>query len=292
MSKAYVFPGQGSQFPGMGKDLYESNPETKKHFELANEILGYRLTDVMFEGSEEDLKQTKITQPALFVHALASYFSKDHQDPDAVAGHSLGEFTALVASGAMSYEDGLRLVYARAMAMQKACENNPGTMAAVLGLEDAKIEEICEGVEDVVVAANYNCPGQIVISGSISGVEKASELAREAGAKRAILLPVGGAFHSPLMSSAKDELEAAIMNVEIKTPICPIYQNINALPITDPAMIKINLINQLTGPVKWTQTIENMKNDGITHFVECGGNGKVLSGLIKKVDRNLETESI
>jgi [acyl-carrier-protein] S-malonyltransferase len=289
---AYVFPGQGAQFQGMGKELNDNNPEAKKHFDRANEILGYSLSDIMFTGTEEELKETKITQPALYIHALASFFSNMPSKPDAVAGHSLGEFSALVAAGALDFEDGLKLVYIRAMAMQKACDEVPGTMAAILGMENDTVEEICDLINEVVVAANYNCPGQIVISGSLSGVNKACEMAKDRGAKRALLLPVGGAFHSPLMESAREELAKAINNTTFKEPICPIYQNVNAKPQTDPEKIKKNLIDQLTGPVKWTQTVENMVSNGITSFVECGGNGKVLSGLIKKVDRSLETSAI
>jgi [acyl-carrier-protein] S-malonyltransferase len=276
----------------MGKELNDNNPEAKKHFDRANEILGYSLSDIMFTGTEEELKETKITQPALYIHALASFFSNMPSKPDAVAGHSLGEFSALVAAGALDFEDGLKLVYIRAMAMQKACDEVPGTMAAILGMENDTVEEICDLINEVVVAANYNCPGQIVISGSLSGVNKACEMAKDRGAKRALLLPVGGAFHSPLMESAREELAKAINNTTFKEPICPIYQNVNAKPQTDPEKIKKNLIDQLTGPVKWTQTVENMVSNGITSFVECGGNGKVLSGLIKKVDRSLETSAI
>ncbi len=289
---AYVFPGQGAQFVGMGKDLYESNESTKGHFEMANEILGYRLSDIMFEGSEEELKETKITQPALFLHALASFFAKGSRKADAVAGHSLGEFSALVAAGAMSFEDGLKLVYQRAMAMQEACDETPGTMAAILGLENEVVESMCNSIDEVVIAANYNCPGQIVISGELAGINKGIEMAKEQGARRALLLPVGGAFHSPLMESARNKLADAIENTHIKTPSCPIYQNINATANTDPAAIKKNLINQLTGPVKWTQTVENMIANGVSEFVECGGNGKVLCGLIRKVDRKLQTSSL
>ncbi len=284
MKKAYVFPGQGAQFVGMGKDLYDSNPRAKEMFEKANEILGFRITDLMFEGEDEDLRQTKVTQPAIFLHSviLADSLGEEFR-PDMVAGHSLGEFSALVAAKAMSFEDGLRLVAARAGAMQKACELNPSTMAAVLGLDDAKVEEVLEEIEDeVVVAANYNCPGQLVISGSNKGIEIACEKLKEAGAKRALPLKVGGAFHSPLMMPAQEELAKAIENTEFKTPICPVYQNVSAEAITDPEEIKSNLIKQLTSPVRWTQTSENMIRDGAGIFIEVGP-GKVLQGLIKKV---------
>jgi [acyl-carrier-protein] S-malonyltransferase len=287
--RAIVFPGQGAQFEGMGKDLYESSENAKNIFRQADKILGFALSDIMFNGSSEDLKQTKVTQPALFVHAIATLSAKEHEQPDAVAGHSLGEFTALVANGALSFEDGLQLVYKRAMAMQKACEAVPGTMAAILGLENDEVIRICNEIDEVVVAANFNCPGQLVISGSIPGVEKAMERLTEAGAKRAIRLEVGGAFHSPLMEPARKELADAIMQTHFNAPSCPVYQNVTAQPETDPEIIKLNLIAQLTGAVKWTQTIENMLNNGITTFVEAGGSGKVLSGLIKKVDRNTET---
>jgi [acyl-carrier-protein] S-malonyltransferase len=287
--RAIVFPGQGAQFEGMGKDLYESSENAKNIFRQADKILGFALSDIMFNGSSEDLKQTKVTQPALFVHAIATLSAKEHEQPDAVAGHSLGEFTALVANGALSFEDGLQLVYKRAMAMQKACEAVPGTMAAILGLENDEVVKICNEIDEVVVAANFNCPGQLVISGSIPGVEKAMEKLTEAGAKRAIRLEVGGAFHSPLMEPARKELADAIMQTHFKTPSCPVYQNVTAQPETDPEIIKLNLIAQLTGAVKWTQTVENMLKNGITTFVEAGGSGKVLSGLIKKVDRNTET---
>jgi [acyl-carrier-protein] S-malonyltransferase len=287
--RAIVFPGQGAQFEGMGKDLYESSENAKNIFRQADKILGFELSDIMFNGSSEDLKQTKVTQPALFVHAIATLSAKEHEQPDAVAGHSLGEFTALVANGALSFEDGLQLVYKRAMAMQKACEAVPGTMAAILGLENDEVVKICNEIDEVVVAANFNCPGQLVISGSIPGVEKAMEKLTEAGAKRAIRLEVGGAFHSPLMEPARKELADAIMQTHFNVPTCPVYQNVTAQPETDPEIIKLNLIAQLTGAVKWTQTIENMLKNGITTFVEAGGSGKVLSGLIKKVDRNTET---
>lgn len=291
MKTAYVFPGQGAQFVGMGQDLYNLNDETKALFEQANDILGFRITDIMFSGTDEELKQTKVTQPAIFLHSviLAKALGESFQ-PDMVAGHSLGEFSALVAAGALSFEDGLKLVAQRANAMQKACELQPSTMAAILGLEDAIVEDICAQVDEVVVAANYNCPGQLVISGSIEGVDKACALLTEAGAKRALKLNVGGAFHSPLMESAKVELQAAIEAVEVLSPSCPIYQNIDAKPQTDPVVIKQNLIAQLTGPVRWTQTVQNMLADGATAFVEVGP-GNVLQGLVKKVDRQVQTSA-
>lgn len=289
--KAYVFPGQGAQFIGMGKDLYESSDEAKALFEKANEILGFRITDIMFSGTDEELKQTKVTQPAIFLHSviLAKVLGKDFK-PDMVAGHSLGEFSALVAAGALSFEDGLTLVAKRANAMQKACEIQPSTMAAVLGLDDFTVEDICQRVSDVVVPANYNCPGQLVISGTIAGIDKACELLLAAGAKRALKLNVGGAFHSPLMESAKVELEAAIVGTEFKEPVCPVYQNIDAKPYTDIQSINDNLIAQLTGSVKWTQTVQKMLEDGATSFVEVGP-GNVLQGLVKKVNRAIETSS-
>lgn len=287
--RAIVFPGQGAQFEGMGKDLYESSEKARDIFLRADEIVGFALSGIMFNGTAEDLKQTKVTQPALFVHSIATLSAKDHERPDAVAGHSLGEFTALVANGTLSFDDGLRLVYQRAMAMQAACEAIPGTMAAILGLDNDVVENICHSVDEIVVAANFNCPGQLVISGSIPGVEQAMQKLTEAGAKRAIRLEVGGAFHSPLMEPARVELEEAIMNTHFSTPACPVYQNVTAQAETDPEIIKLNLIAQLTGAVKWTQTIENMIKNGITTFIEAGGSGKILSGLIKKVDRNTET---
>ncbi|MEO6630829.1 MAG: ACP S-malonyltransferase [Mucilaginibacter sp.] len=289
--KAYIFPGQGAQFVGMGKDLYEKSEKAKAMFEQANEILGFRITDLMFEGTEEDLKQTNVTQPAIFLHSviLANVLGDDFK-PEMAAGHSLGEFSALVACGSLSFEDGLRLVAARANAMQKACLLQPSTMAAIIGLDDFTVEDICHRISDVVVPANYNCPGQLVISGTIAGVDKACELMTEAGAKRALKLNVGGAFHSPLMEAAKIELEHAIVNTEVKEPICPIYQNIDAKPYTDPAQIKHNLIAQLTGPVRWTQTVKHMMEDGATSFTEVGP-GSVLQGLVKKVDRHMPTES-
>lgn len=289
--KAYVFPGQGAQFVGMGKDLYDNSPLAKEMFEKANQILGFRITDLMFAGTDEDLKQTKVTQPAIFLHSviLSKVLGNDFQ-PEMVAGHSLGEFSALVAAGALSFEDGLKLVSARAMAMQKACEKEPSTMAAVLGLDDEKVEEICNSIDEVVVAANYNCPGQLVISGSIKGIDIACQKLTEAGAKRALKLAVGGAFHSPLMEPARQELEAAINSTPFNLPVCPIYQNVDAKPTSDPEVIKKNLIAQLTAPVRWTQTAKNMLADGATSFVELGP-GNVLQGLIKKVDRNVAAES-
>ncbi len=289
--KAYVFPGQGAQFPGMGKDLYEQYPVAKEMFEKANEILGFRITDVMFNGTEEELKQTKVTQPAIFLHSvIKSTIMGESFKPDMVAGHSLGEFSALVAAQAMSFEDGLRLVAARAMAMQKACEKEPSTMAAILGVDDNVVEEVCASIDDVVVPANYNSPGQLVISGSISGIDKAIEALKARGAKRAIKLVVGGAFHSPIMEPARVELAAAIEKTDIKQPICPVYQNYTALPETNPAKIKENLIAQLTAPVKWTQTIQNMVNDGATCFTEVGP-GQVLQGLIKKIAPSVAIEA-
>ncbi|MDE6543202.1 MAG: ACP S-malonyltransferase [Muribaculaceae bacterium] len=285
--KAFVFPGQGAQFVGMGKDLYDNNEEARAMFEKANEILGFRITDLMFAGTDEDLRQTKVTQPAIFLHSVILAKSLgDEFKPDMVAGHSLGEFSALVAAGAMAFEDGLRLVAARAMAMQKACEQNPSTMAAVLALPDEKVEEICAEIPGVVVCANYNCPGQLVISGEVPAIEAACEKLLAAGAKRALKLKVGGGFHSPCMEPARAELAEAIAATDIKSPICPVYQNVDALPHTDPAEIKANLIAQLTAPVRWTQSVKNMIADGATEFVELGP-GKVLQGLVMKIDRSM-----
>jgi [acyl-carrier-protein] S-malonyltransferase len=287
--KAYVFPGQGAQFTGMGKDLYENSPLAKELFEKANEILGFRITDIMFEGTAEELKETKVTQPAVFLHSviLAKTLGEDFK-PEMVAGHSLGEFSALVANGALSFEDGLRLVSQRALAMQKACEIKPSTMAAVLGLADNIVEDVCASIDGIVVAANYNCPGQLVISGETSAVEKACEAMKAAGAKRALLLPVGGAFHSPMMEPAREELAAAIEATTFSTPICPVYQNVTATAVSDPAEIKKNLIIQLTAPVKWTQSVQQMIADGATSFTEVGP-GKVLTGLIGKINKEAVT---
>ena len=293
--KAFVFPGQGAQFVGMGKDLYENNPLAKELFDKANDILGYKITDIMFEGTAEELKQTKVTQPAVFLHSVISALCMgDEFKPDMVAGHSLGEFSALVAAGALSFEDGLRLVYARAMAMQKACEMAPGTMAAIIALPDEKVEEICAEIStegNIVIPANYNCPGQLVISGNVDAINLACGKLKEAGAKRALPLPVSGAFHSPLMQPAKDELQAAIEKTEVKTPQCPIYQNVDAMPHTDPAEIKQNLIAQLTSSVRWTKSVQNMIADGATEFTECGP-GKALQGMIAKIDRSVTIQGI
>ncbi len=281
--KAYVFPGQGAQFVGMGQDLYNISQEAKNYFDKANQILGFNITDIMFAGTDDELKQTKVTQPAVFLHSVISAFVLGTEfKPDMVAGHSLGEFSALVASKALSFEDGLKLVSARAFAMQKACELNPSTMAAVLGLDDRKVEDVCSQISGVVVPANYNCPGQLVISGSFEAVAEACEKLKEAGAKRALQLQVGGGFHSPCMQPAKEELEQAIRNTRFETPICPIYQNVDAKPYTDTETIKNNLIAQLTSPVRWTQTVQNMSADGAVEFVELGP-GTVLQGLIKKI---------
>lgn len=290
--KAYVFPGQGSQFPGMGKDLVEKSSIAKNMFQEANDILGFDITKIMFEGTEEELKQTKVTQPAIFIHSVVLAKISEGFAPNMVAGHSLGEFSALVANGALSFQDGLKLVSQRALAMQKACELQPSTMAAVLALDDAKVEEICASITDeVVVAANYNCPGQLVISGSIKGIEKACELMKAAGAKRALVLPVGGAFHSPLMEPARVELEAAIQSTLFSQPTCPVYQNVNAQPFTDVNEIKRNLVAQLTAPVRWTQSVQQMVKDGATQFVECGP-GKVLQGLVKKIEPTAEVSGL
>ncbi|MCD6010824.1 MAG: fabD [Flavipsychrobacter sp.] len=292
MKHAYVFPGQGAQFSGMGKNLYEQNAKAKERFEQANEILGFRITDVMFSGTDEELKQTNVTQPAIFLHSVILFETTPDLIPNMVAGHSLGEFSALIANKVLSFEDGLKLVAKRAAAMQRACEINPSTMAAVLGLEDAKVEEICKEITDeVVVAANYNCPGQLVISGSNEGVRIACEKMKAAGAKRALVLPVGGAFHSPLMQPAREELEAAIAATNFNNPTCPVYQNVDASPYTDPALIKQNLINQLTSPVRWTQTVQKMVELGATHFTEVGP-GSVLQGLVKKINKEMQTDGI
>ncbi|MCO6498181.1 MAG: ACP S-malonyltransferase [Chitinophagaceae bacterium] len=291
MAHAYVFPGQGAQFTGMGKQLYEENTQAKELFEQANEILGFRISDIMFEGTAEELTKTKVTQPAVFLHSVIAFKTLAQSRPDMVAGHSLGEFSALVANEALSFEDALRLVSVRAQAMQKACEQNPSTMAAILGLDDAKVEEVCAQIDDIVVAANYNCPGQIVISGTNKGIEEACVLMKEAGAKRALPLQVGGAFHSPLMQPAKEELEAAIYNTAFHNPICPVYQNFVADAVSDPATIQSNLVSQLTGPVKWTQSVQAMIRDGATLFTECGP-GKVLQGLITKINREMQTEGL
>lgn len=289
--KAYIFPGQGAQFPGMGQDLYQSSTKGRTLFESANEILGFKITDVMFNGTEEELKQTNVTQPAIFLHSVILALVSEDFKPDMVAGHSLGEFSALVSNGVLSFEDGLNLVAQRAAAMQYACEINPSTMAAILGLEDAIVEDICRQIDEVVVPANYNCPGQLVISGTFDGITQACEKAKEAGAKRALPLQVGGAFHSALMDPAKEKLQEAILKTNFNAPICPIYQNVDASPSSDIDMIKINLIAQLTAPVLWAQTVQNMIGDGATTFIECGP-GKVLQGLVKKVDREVETKSI
>jgi [acyl-carrier-protein] S-malonyltransferase len=290
MKKAYLFPGQGAQFSGMGKDLYDSSPTARSLFDQADEILGYRITDIMFSGSDEDLKQTKVTQPAIFLHSVVTAMCLDDFRPDMVAGHSLGEFSALTAAGALRFEDGLRLVYARAMAMQKACESTPSTMAAIINLPDETIEQICAEISQeggVVVPANYNSPGQVVISGDVEAIKEACARLKAAGAKRALPLAVGGAFHSPLMESARVELASAIEQAPVNAPVCPIYQNVDALPHTDPAEIKENLLKQLTAPVRWTQSVMNMIADGMTDFVECGP-GTVLTGLVGRIQKSLE----
>jgi [acyl-carrier-protein] S-malonyltransferase len=290
--KAYVFPGQGSQFSGMGKDLYENNPVARDMFDRANELLGFSITDMMFEGTDDDLKQTRVTQPAVFLHSVILAKTADNFDPDMVAGHSLGEFSALVANGVLSFEDGLKLVYQRALAMQEACELNPSTMAAILGLTDGQVEEICLSItEETVVPANYNCPGQLVISGSLKGITIACDKMKAAGAKRALPLPVGGAFHSPLMEPARLKLQQAILDTPFYHPLCPVYQNVSAAGVSDLDMIKKNLIAQLTAPVKWTQSIEQMIVDGADTFIECGP-GKVLQGLVKKINKDVEARSI
>ncbi|PWU02764.1 MAG: [acyl-carrier-protein] S-malonyltransferase [Bacteroidetes bacterium] len=293
MKHAYIFPGQGSQVPGMGKNLYESSSAVKDLFEKGNEILGFRISDIMFSGTENDLKQTRVTQPAVFLHSVAAFLNLPDAKPEMVAGHSLGEFSALVANKVLNFEDALKLVATRASAMQKACEINPSTMAAVLGLDDNKVEEICVIVQgetgEVVVAANYNCPGQLVISGSLRGVDIACERMKLAGAKRALVLPVGGAFHSPLMEPARQELAAAIENTEFKKGICPVYQNVVAMAVTDPDEIKANLVAQLTGAVRWTQSVQAMIKDGANKFTECGP-GKVLQGLVLKIDKTASVE--
>jgi len=295
MKHAFVFPGQGAQFNGMGKALYEQNDKARGYFEQANGILGFRITDIMFSGTTEELKETKVTQPAVFLHSVIAYKTLENPKPDMVAGHSLGEFSALVANGVLSFEDGLRLVSIRAQAMQKACEINPSTMAAILALPDEKVKEICQQIEqdsnEIVVPANYNCPGQLVISGSLKGIDLACAALKEAGAKRALVLPVGGAFHSPLMEPAREELAAAIQATSFHRPQAPVYQNITATAVTDPQAIKSNLIAQLTGAVKWTQTIQQMVADGATNFTECGP-GKVLQGLIGKISKEAVTDGI
>ena len=288
---AYIFPGQGAQFTGMGLNLYENSPLAQELFEQANDILGFQITDIMFEGSAEDLKETKVTQPAIFLHSvILAKTLGDNFKPEMVAGHSLGEFSALVANGALNFEDGLKLVFKRALAMQKACELNPSTMAAILGLEDDVVENICAVTDGVVVAANYNCPGQVVISGELQSVKRACEILTEKGARRALVLPVGGAFHSPLMAPAKEQLAAAIENTTFQTPSCPIYQNVTAMPVVNEMEIKANLISQLTAPVKWTQSVQQMIQDGASEFIEVGP-GNVLQGLVKKIDRGMNTKA-
>jgi [acyl-carrier-protein] S-malonyltransferase len=293
MKKAFIFPGQASQFPGMGKDMYEHSALARSYFDRANEILGFSITDVMFEGTEDQLKETRMTQPAVFLHSvIRAFMAGDRFAPDAVAGHSLGEFSALVAAGAITFEDGLRLVYHRASAMQEACEATPSTMAAIMGMEDTLVEQICNEVNEIVVAANYNCPGQLVISGSLSGVEEAVRRMTESGARSAVILKVGGAFHSPLMAPAADALASAIQLVNMLSPRCPVYQNVDANPYIDTDAIRSNLLKQLTSPVRWTQTIQNMISDGIEHFTEVGGTGKVLRGFVARVNRQIPSETL
>ena len=290
--KAFIFPGQGAQFVGMGKDFFDTNAAAKTLFEKADTILGFKITEIMFNGTADELKQTKVTQPAVFIHSVITALAQTAVQPEMVAGHSLGEFSALVANKTLSFEDGLKLVYKRAMAMQRACEINPSTMAAILGLDDHVVEEICASIkEEIVVAANYNCPGQLVISGSMKGIEIACEKLKAAGAKRALPLQVGGAFHSPLMEPAREELAAAIDSTQFMNPVCPVYQNVNALPSTDILVIKKNLIDQLTAPVRWTQLVQKMVQDGGTNFIECGP-GKVLQGLVKKISPQAEVSSL
>lgn len=295
MKQAYIFPGQGAQFPGMGKELFENNAEAEDYFEKANSILGFRISDVMFNGTSEELKQTKVTQPAIFIHSVIAFLCKAGSKPDMVAGHSLGEFSALVANKTLRFEDALKLVSVRANAMQKACESSPSTMAAILALSDELVEKICDDVQnetgEVVVPANYNCPGQLVISGSVKGIEVACEKAKAAGAKRALVLPVGGAFHSPLMAPAKEELQKMIHQTKFADPVCPVYQNVVAVAVSDPEQIKLNLINQLTSPVRWAQSVRAMIADGVVKFIECGP-GKVLQGLVKKINPGSETAGI
>ncbi len=295
MKTAYVFPGQGSQFPGMGKELFVNNVEAEDYFEKANAILGFRISDIMFNGTAEELKQTKVTQPAIFIHSVIAFLCKAESKPYMVAGHSLGEFSALVANKTVGFEDALKLVAVRANAMQKACQARPSTMAAVLALPDEVVEKICEEVQketgEIVVPANYNCPGQLVISGSAKGIEIACERLKDAGAKRALVLPVGGAFHSPLMAPAKEELQAMIRQTKFENPVCPVFQNVTAFAVSDPEQIQQNLINQLTSPVRWTQSVQAMVEDGAGKFIECGP-GKVLQGLVKKISPEAETEGI
>ena len=291
MKHAFIFPGQGSQFRGMGKEHYNNSAFAKKLFEQANEILGFRISDIMFEGTDEELKQTNVTQPAIFLHSIIAFKSIESIKPDMVAGHSLGEFSALVANGVLSFEDGLHLVAARARAMQHACDMKPGTITAILGLEDEKVETICNAIEEVVVPANYNCPGQLVISGSVKGIEMACEQLKNAGAKRALVLPVGGAFHSPLMMHAEEELIAAIEKANFYQPVCPVYQNVAAKAVIRPEEIKMNLIHQLTGPVRWTQSVQAMIADGATRFTEAGP-GKVLQGLVLKINKEMQVEGV